>query len=56
MTSENGKPVDHNGEYATDVHGEQAAVSLRFKDKSKLSCFISLFSRLILMEAPGIKR
>ena len=22
---ENGKPVDHNGEYATDVHGEQAA-------------------------------
>ena len=51
---ENGKPVDHNGEYATDVHGEQAArfiTDLRDKEKPFM-LYIPFLAPHSPMEAP----
>jgi arylsulfatase A-like enzyme len=51
---ENGKPVDHNGEYATDVHGEQAARFITdLRDKSKpFLLYIPFLAPHSPMEAP----
>ena len=51
---ENGKPVDHNGEYATDVHGEQAARFITdLRDKSKpFMLYIPFLAPHSPMEAP----
>ena len=51
---ENGKPVDHNGEYATDVHGEQAARFITdLRDKTKpFMLYIPFLAPHSPMEAP----